>query len=163
MTASEDLRAVVAGLHRRLDTWAAAVEGVAGEADDTTEALADPRLEAAEAAFDDLLGDFHSAAGVVLGLPPLTELEDDDEDGPDDEMLVLEGEDFYLHFVVGVPDGASAEALDRALEVVDEAGFEVINRLEEAGFVVPSFGSSRGVPIVLDDDEDNGDDGDGRP
>ncbi len=149
-----DFRAAIAAVHQRLDAWAAVVEGLALEADSTEDALADPRLEAAESGFEDALGDFHSAAGVMLGLPPLTRLEDDTAEEPDDEGIVVDGDDFFLHFVVGVPPGASAESLDRALDVVDDAGFDVLRRLEEAGFVVPSFGASRSVPPQPDDDDE---------
>ena len=61
MTATEDLSAAVAELHARLESWHAVVQGVAAESDDDpTEALADPRLEAAQDAFYDTLSRFEA-------------------------------------------------------------------------------------------------------
>ncbi len=163
--------AVAAALHAYVDVAA----GVAAEADSPKDAQADPRLAEARHRAGLALGRLDDELLLRLGLDeqigvawdgvesPLEELPADAE--PEDE---LPGDDFFLHFVVCAAPGASAESLDRAIEVVDEAGFEVLNRLEEAGFVVPSFGASRGLPIVLDADEDadeddllDDDDGDG--
>lgn len=157
MSAVEDLRTAVAELHRRLDAWAASVEGVAAESDDLSDAASDPRLNAAEEAFDDALSDVHSAAGVVLGLPPLlpvgdpdeVDLTDEDDDGAD---LVVD--EFFLHLLVGVPSDRPEEMLDQALAAVDEGALQLVERLEAAGFVVPTYSVSRGEPDEWDGEDE---------
>ena len=156
MSAVEDLRTAVAELHRRLDAWAESVEGVAAESDDLSDAASDPRLNAAEEAFDDALSDVHSAAGVVLGLPPLVpvgphevDLTDEDDDAAD---LVVD--EFFLHLLVGVPADRPEEMLDQALSAVDEGALQLVERLEGAGFVVPTYSVSRGEPDEWDDEDE---------
>lgn len=153
----DDLATAAAALHAALDRWQSVIRGVGAEAADTDDALADPRLEAADTAFSDALGDFHGAAGVALGLPP-----DDESDltEPDEDEEEVGGDIFSLQFFVGLTEGAPATELDRVIEVIDAGGFDVVTRLETAGFVVPTFAASRGEIAVglLDPMADGGDD-----
>jgi hypothetical protein len=132
------LRAATDGLHRRVDEWAAAVVGVAEEAGgDSTEALSDPRLEAAQDGFYESLADFEESTLPVLGLAR-------EETSVESDALALTADDFFLHFVVGVPEDAPAPRLDDAFEIVHRAGHEAAERLIDAGFEVPTFAASRG-------------------
>ena len=150
MSASEDLRAAVTVVRGKLDAWQAVVEGVATESeDDPTQALADPRLEAAQDAFYESLAAFEAATLPVLGMIVL-----DDEDGDEtDQGRILE-DDFFLHFVVGVPDGDSPDRLEEAFETVGAAGRDLSDRLESAGFTVAHYSASRGELEFDDVDED---------
>ena len=133
------LREATAGLHRRVDEWAAAVVGVAEESGgDSTEALSDPRLEAAQDSFYETLSDFEESTLPVLGLVAEEPVVDTDA------VLALTADDFFLHFVVGVPEGAPSPRLDDAFEIVHQAGHEAAERLMQAGFEVPTFAASRG-------------------
>jgi hypothetical protein len=152
MSASEDLKTAITDLHARLDSWHAVVEGVAAEAgDDPTEALADPRLEAAQDAFYTALGEFEAATLPVLGMIVL-----DGEDGEAGEVLE---DDFFVHLVVGVSEDDLPERLGAALDLVSAAGAELSARLESAGFTVKHLAASRGE-LELDDIDDDID-GDG--
>lgn len=160
----DDLATAAAALQSALDRWQSVIRGVAAEAADTDDALADPRLEAADTAFSDALGEFHGAAGVALGLPPDDE-SDLTEPGADDEEV--EGDIFSLQFFVGLSEGTPATELDRVIEVIDAGGFDVVTRLETAGFVVPTFAASRGeiavglLDPVSDEDADEPPEADG--
>jgi hypothetical protein len=147
MTDKDALREAAAGLHRRVDEWAAAVIGVADESGgDSTDALSDPRLEAAQDRFYEGLSDFEESTLPVLGLVP-----DESPAGPE---AMLSADDFFLHFVVGVPDEAEAGRLDEAFEIVHQAGHETAERLMDAGFEVPTFAASRGeLDLGGSDDE----------
>ena len=149
MTATEDLRTVVAELHARLDSWQAVVEGVAAESDDDpTEALADPRLEAAQDAFYESLSSFEAATLPVLGMIVL----DNDATG-DDSGEVLE-DDFFVHYVVAVNEGDSPDRLGEAFVTVNNANRKVSDQLMSEGFLVRSFTASRGELEFDDIDED---------
>jgi hypothetical protein len=149
MSATEDLRAAVAELHTRLDSWKAVVEGVAAESDnDPTEALADPRLEAAQDAFYETLGNFEAATLPVLGMIVL-----DDDTAEDDSGEVLE-DDFFVHYVVAVNEGDSPDRLGEAFVTVNQANRAVSDRLMSEGFLVRSFTASRGELEFDDVDED---------
>jgi hypothetical protein len=149
MTAIEDLRASVAELHARIDSWQAVVEGVAAESDDDpTEALADPRLEAAQDAFYETLRTFEAATLPVLGMIVLA-----DGGNVDDSGDVLE-DDFFVHFVVAVNEGDSPDRLGDAFSTVNNANREVSGRLMSEGFLVRSFTASRGELEFDDLDED---------
>ena len=149
MSATEDLRTVVAELHARLDSWQAVVEGVAAESDDDpTEALADPRLEAAQDAFYETLSSFEAATLPVLGMIVL----DNDATG-DDSGEVLE-DDFFVHYVVAVNEGDSPDRLGEAFVTVNNANRKVSDQLMSEGFLVRSFTASRGELEFDDIDED---------
>lgn len=150
MTAAEDLRTVVAELHARLDSWQAVVEGVAAESDDDpTEALADPRLEAAQDAFYETLSSFEAATLPVLGMIVL----DDDANADDDSGEILE-DDFFVHYVVAVNEGDSPDRLGEAFVTVNNANRKVSDQLMSEGFLVRSFTASRGELEFDDIDED---------
>ena len=149
MSATEELRAAVAELHARLDSWQAVVEGVAAESDDDpTEALADPRLEAAQDSFYEALGTFEAATLPVLGMIVL-----DDDAGEDDAGEVLE-DDFFVHYVVAVNEGDSPDRLGEAFVTVNKANLKVSDQLMSEGFLVRSFTASRGELEFDDIDED---------
>jgi len=149
VTATEDLRAAVTELHARLDSWQAVVEGVAAESDDDpTEALADPRLEAAQDSFYGALGTFEAATLPVLGMIVL-----DDDAGEDDAGEVLE-DDFFVHYVVAVNEGDSPDRLGEAFVTVNNANRAISDRLMSEGFLVRSFTASRGELEFDDVDED---------
>ena len=149
MTAIEDLRSVVAELHARLDSWQAVVEGVAAESeDDPTEALADPRLEAAQDAFYETLSGFEAATLPVLGMIVL-----DDAATADDAGEILE-DDFFVHYVVAVNEGDSPDRLGEAFVTVNNANRKVSDQLMSEGFLVRSFTASRGELEFDDIDED---------
>ena len=149
MTATEDLRAAVTELHARLDSWQAVVEGVAAESDDDpTEALADPRLEAAQDSFYEALGTFEAATLPVLGMIVL-----DDDAGEDEAGEVLE-DDFFVHYVVAVNEGDSPDRLGEAFVTVNNANRAISDRLMSEGFLVRSFTASRGELEFDDVDED---------
>jgi len=148
VTATEDLRAAVAELHARLDSWQAVVEGVAAESDDDpTEALADPRLEAAQDAFYATLSSFEAATLPVLGMIVLDDATDDDSGE------VLE-DDFFVHYVVAVNEGDSPDRLGEAFVTVNNANLKVSDQLTSEGFLVRSFTASRGELEFDDIDED---------
>ena len=150
MTAREDLRAAMDDLHARLGAWHAVVEGVAAESDDDpAEALADPRLEAAQDGFYEALSSFEAATLPVLGMIVL----DDEDDGDGDSGAALE-DDFFVHFVVGVPADDSPDRLGEAFDVVNSAGVQASDRLTSAGFLVKHFSASRGELEFDDVDED---------
>ena len=147
-----DLAATLADVHARLDAWASVVVGVSQESATPSSALADPRLEAAAEAFDDALSRYHVAMGRALGL---------EEDasagsaGADDGLPDLLADDFFVHLVIGVPEGTPERKLDGAIDLVDEMSGSLVARVEAAGFVVPEWGVSRGEPDVEDyEDED---------
>ena len=148
---SDDLVAAVAALRGKLDAWHAVVEGVAAESDDDpTEALADPRLEAAQDTFYESLAAFEAATLPVLGMIVLDD--DKDADSADSEQILED--DFFVHFVVGVSDDDSPDRLGDAFELVNTAGGELSDRLESAGFTVKHFSASRGELEFDDVDED---------
>jgi hypothetical protein len=152
VTDVDTLRATVTELHARVDAWAAAIEGVAAESDgDSTQAMADPRLEAAQDRFYEGLSEFEDASLPVLGLVP-----DDDEDDDEVETMAFSADDFFLHFLVGVAPTTPRDRLDEAFELIHQAGHAVVDQLVDAGFDVPTFAASRGEPDVTtyDDDED---------
>jgi hypothetical protein len=150
VSATEDLRTAVAELHARLDSWQAVVEGVAAESDDDpTEALADPRLEAAQDAFYETLSSFEAATLPVLGMIVL----DDAANADDDSDEILE-DDFFVHYVVAVNEGDSPDRLGEAFVTVNNANRKVSDQLMSEGFLVRSFTASRGELEFDDIDED---------
>jgi hypothetical protein len=150
-TAAEELRRAAKELHAAVDSWHAVVEGVAAESDDdATEALADPRLEAAQDTFYERLAAFESAALPVLGLVAL-----DDHGVPDGVEPDPTVDDFSIHLVVGAPDGAARDRLDEAMDLVDDAGNDLGGRLTAAGFRVIDLATTRGELALGDDDEDD--------
>lgn len=145
---TDELAASVRAVHAALDRWHDVVVGVAREADGPDEAVADPRLEDAEAGFAAALEAFHGAAGDELGLTGDASIEGSGDSGEDAGDELLEGDIFFLQFFVGLPPETPPEALDGVLDLIDDGAFAVIGRLEEAGFVVPTFAASRGELTV---------------
>ena len=144
----DGLDEAVTALHAAVDRWRDVVVGVGSESTTAQDAVADPRLEAAESDVARALDGVHSAAGDVLGLTGGEPVETADED-------LLEGDIFFLQFFVGLPDGVPPDALDGVIDLLDAGGFALIAQLEQAGFVVPTFAASRGElsADLLADDE----------
>lgn len=149
-TAAE-LHAAVDAYTRTLHTLVDVAVGAVEEAGAAGGAGADPRLGAAEDDASVALGALERlfaerlALMVDLGAPVWV---DADEEEPAENLTA---ERFVLDFVVGVAPGASPEALDRVLEIVDAGGYDIVGRLEESGYVVPEFGATRGgLPEDLD-------------
>lgn len=151
-------------LHRLLDVAA----GVVAEASAPEAGEHDPRLEAAERDAALALGRLDDAAREALGVHvemgamgwPGDDLGDDDLEllaGAEDDPVPVD--DFYLHFEVAAPAGASPEALDRVLTVVDAGGSAIADRLADEGFVVAVFSASRGEPDEWPDDAEEPPDG----
>jgi hypothetical protein len=153
--------AVAAALHALVDVAA----GVTAESGTLSSAQADPRLADAEhraavamGRLDDLL---HERLGISVDVGAIAWEgigDDGDADGEPDADAVDLVDDFWLHFVVAAPPGASPEALDRVIEIVDMAGRDVATRLEDNDFVVAMYEASRGDPDL--DGDDVGDEGD---
>ena len=142
-TGSAQLRAAAQTLHAQVDAWVTAAEAVGATAEDGAGALEDPRLEAAEEQFEAAVGQFHRAAGPVLGLPEPDE--DDDSD--------LEVEELALHLLVGVPEGTPEPARDAAT-VVHEAGERLVAQLTSAGYQVPAWQFGCEIELLIDDEDD---------
>jgi hypothetical protein len=149
----ETLRETLATLHARIDEWAAAVEGVAVESDgDSAQAMADPRLEAAQERFYEGLARFEDASLPVLGV--VREQEQDAQ-----ENVEFPADDFFLHFLVGIAPSAPRERFEEAFELIHQAGHALVDQLVDAGFAVPTFAASRGEPDLTTYDEDREEDG----
>jgi hypothetical protein len=149
---ADDLRDALAELRRRLDAWHDTVLGVAAETAADDNPLADPRLEAAADTFQDALGRYEEATLRLLGIEPVDEPEATrPDDGHGGEAVLVD--DFFVHLVVGVREGEPGSRLGGALEVIDDAALGVVERLDEAGYVVPEYEVSRGGPDLGEEDE----------
>jgi len=154
MTNAAVLSSAMRELHAAVDAWHAVVEGVAAESeDDATEALADPRLEAAQDAFYEKLAAFESATLPVLGLVAL-----EGEATADGLELDDAVDDFSIHLVVRVPGDGPRQRLEEAMDLVAEAGTDVGARLTAAGFQVLEMATTRGEMALRGDDEDDEED-----
>ena len=148
-----EVDAIAETLHAYIDT-AVGVRGEFGVAD----ADVDPRIMALEARVSRLNLRLYDAIHDLLGMHAhLTGLA---VEGDSEEEEDLTGyETFHLGFLVGPQAGAPHVSLDDVLGIVDEAGAEIARHLLERRFDVPEWGSSRGGPVVFE--EDLGDTGDG--
>lgn len=154
------LHAAVDALAAALHTYVETAVGVRSEFG-VADADVDPRIMALEAQVAHhnlrLYDEIHEVLGVHAHLTGLA-MEGDEDDAED-----LTGyETFHLGFLVG-PQAGSAVSLDDVLGLVDDAGAEIARHLLERRFDVPEWGSSRGVPVLFDDDgsDGSGDDGEG--
>jgi hypothetical protein len=152
------LHAAVDAFARTLHDYVDMAVGVVGESADATQAAADPRLDAADwqvalagGRLDDAL-----RAQLGVGAPLSMAWEPGDVEGslPGEDDAPPDWEDFFLHVVVGTGPGTSPESLDHVLPHLDEAGARLVQALLEAGYVVPSFDTSRGLDAFEDDEED---------
>ena len=150
--ATHDLRTALATLHARLDAWHDTVLGVAAETAPHDDPLVDPRLEAASDAFQDALGEYEEQTLRVLGLEVVEGVEERAGTGVEPGVLV---DDFFVHLVVGVREDEPPARLLDALGIIDESTVAtLVDRLEEAGFVVPEYRVARGELDLDDDGED---------
>ena len=76
---------------------------------------------------------------------------------------------FHLGFVVGPPPGTSDLSLESVLDLVEQGGADLAQRLVDVGFEVGEWGASRGAAVVFEDEDDvddvddEDDDGPGGP
>ncbi|MGH8867854.1 MAG: hypothetical protein ACRDYU_07645 [Actinomycetes bacterium] len=171
-----DLHALVTAYATALHYYVDVAVGVRGESSGAAEAVEDPRLEVAAREAALALGRLEDACTEQLGLTAdvgmawvaddlaaeatagatvLSEGAEDEDDVPADS--------FHLHFAVVATPGSSEEALDGVLEIVEEAGYEIVTRLEDAGYEVPELGIARGEPEPFGLLADDGDEADGLP
>ena len=156
-----DLHAVVDQLAAALHGYVDTAVGVRAEFG-STEADEDPRILALESEIGGLNARLYDLLHERLGLhSDLTGMSwgDDDEGDADGLPDPLEVDTFHLGFLVGPPVGTSDLSLDSVLDLVEQGGSELADRLVGAGFVVDGWGASRGAPFDFDEDEDeDGDD-----
>ncbi len=156
---ADDLHAAVQRLADALHAYVDVAVGVPGEAASQEDAAADPRLAVAQDAAARALDALDAQALLELGVGVRPILDESEAYEGSLDVVVDEAvddsssDDFFLHFVVRTPAGVSPEALDRVIDIVDEGGFDVLNRLEQAGFDVPSFGASRGAAFLVDESD----------
>ena len=138
---------LAAALHGYVDT----AVGVRAEFG-STEADEDPRILALESEVGSLNARLYDLLHERLGLhADLTGMSWGDEDEGDADGLPepLEVDTFHLGFLVGPPAGTSDLSLDSVLDLVEQGGSELADRLVEAGFVVDGWGASRGGAVRL--------------
>ncbi|GEL97968.1 hypothetical protein [Cellulomonas terrae] len=157
-----DLHAAVAALSAALHGYVDAAVGVRAEFG-SREADEDPRILVLEseigglnARLYDLL---HERLGLHADLTGMSWGEDEhrDADGPRSDAEI---DTFHLGFVVGPPAGTSDLSLESVLDVVEQGGADLAQRLVDAGFEVGEWGASRGAAVAFeeDDEDEDGDD-----
>ncbi|MCK9792193.1 hypothetical protein M1843_00345 [Isoptericola sp. 4D.3] len=152
-------------MHRAVDALAAALHeyvqtavGVRAEFG-AAEADEDPRVLALENRVGQLNAAVFDALHDGLGMhPDLTSSvwEGDDEE-PEHAHDAPEGavpaEVFYLGFVVADPAPGASASLDGVVELLDEAGGAVAQRLFDGGYEVAEWATSRGAAVEFGDDD----------
>ncbi|MEL7975914.1 hypothetical protein AAG589_08600 [Isoptericola sp. F-RaC21] len=152
-------------MHRAVDALAAALHeyvqtavGVRAEFG-AAEADEDPRVLALENRVGQLNAAVFDALHDGLGMhPDLTSSvwEGDDEE-PEHAHDAPEGavpaEVFYLGFVVADPAPGSPGTLDGVVELLDESGADVAQRLFDGGYEVAEWATSRGAAVEFGDDD----------
>ncbi len=164
----EPLTGVDAGeLHASVDALAAALHayvdtavGVRAEFG-STEADEDPRILALESEIGGLNAQLYDLLHERLGLhADLTGMSWGDEEHGDADAPRSDAEldTFHLGFVVGPPPGTSDLTLDSVLDLVEQGGSDLAQRLVDAGFEVGEWGASRGAAVTFEEDEDDDED-----
>jgi hypothetical protein len=155
---ARQLHAAVDAFTSVLHDYVDMAAGVVGESFNGALAAADPRLDAADwqvalagGRLDDAL---RARLGVGAPLSMAWEPDDVEGSGSGEDDAPPDWEDFFLHVVVGTGPGTSPESLDHVLQQLDDAGAQFVQLLLEAGYVVPSFDTSRGHDAFEDDEED---------
>ncbi|MCA5892341.1 hypothetical protein LEP48_03115 [Isoptericola sp. NEAU-Y5] len=158
-------------MHRAVDALAAALHeyvttavGVRTEFG-AAEADEDPRVLALENRVGQLNAAVFDSLHDSLGMhPDLTssvwEPEEDEE--PEHAHGTPEGavpaEVFYLGFVIADPPAGASMTLDGVVELLDEAGTDVAQRLFDGGYEVAEWATSRGAAVDFGDDDELDDD-----
>ncbi|MFE6969540.1 hypothetical protein [Isoptericola sp. NPDC057653] len=152
-------------MHRAVDALAAALHeyvqtavGVRAEFG-AAEADEDPRVLALENQVGQLNAGVFDALHDGLGMhPDLTSSvwegeDEDDEHAHDAPEGAVPAEVFYLGFVVADPAPGGAVTLDGVVELLDEAGADVAQRLFDGGYEVAEWATSRGAAVEFGDDD----------
>jgi hypothetical protein len=155
--------ALAAVLHDYVDT-AVGVRAEFGAA----EADEDPRILALENRIGQLNATLFDALHDGLGMhPDLTssvwgpEEDAHDEHGHEVPEGAVVAEPFYLSFLVTAPPQPSDMTLDGVIELLDEAGEDVAERLVDGGYEVVEWAASRGEAAAFGDDEEHDEEHDG--
>ncbi|GAA1712038.1 hypothetical protein GCM10009809_05320 [Isoptericola hypogeus] len=157
-------------MHRAVDALAEALHqyvqtavGVRAEFG-AAEADEDPRVLALENRVGQLNAAVFDALHDSLGMhPDLTSSVWEPQEGeePEDAHDAPEGavpaEVFYLGFVVADPVPGASMTLDGVIELLDEAGTDVAQRLFDGGYEVAEWATSRGAAVDFGDDADEDD------
>ncbi|TWH27454.1 hypothetical protein L600_000500001270 [Isoptericola variabilis J7] len=160
-------------MHRAVDALAAALHeyvrtavGVRSEFG-AAEADEDPRILALENRIGQLNATLFDALHDGLGMHPdlTSSVWGPEQDAHDEhEHHVPEGaivaEPFYLGFLVAAPPQPADMTLEGVIELLDEAGEEVANRLLDGGYEVVEWAASRGQAAAFGDDADDEEDED---
>ena len=155
-------------LHRAVDTLAEALHryvqtavGVRAEFG-AAEADEDPRVLALENRVGQLNAAVFDSLHDSLGMhPDLTSSVWEAQDGPEPEHAhdapegAVAAEVFYLGFVVADPAPGASMTLDGVIELLDEAGGDVAQRLFDGGYEVAEWATSRGAAVEFGDDPDD--------
>lgn len=153
-----ELHAAVDELAATLHAYVETAVGVRAEFS-ATESDEDPRVLAIEqrvgalnAQLYDLL---HARLGLHADLTGMTWDDREDEDhapaGPG------ERDTFHLGFVVELPATVTDLTLDAVLDLVDDGGGAITERLAGLGYVVGEWSAARGGPVMLDGEDDDED------
>ncbi|MBO3086398.1 hypothetical protein [Cellulomonas fengjieae] len=157
-----DLHAVVAALAATLHGYVDVAVGVRAEFG-STEADEDPRILALESEVGALNAQLYDLLHERLGLhADLTgmswgEEEHGDADAPRSDAEI---DTFHLGFVVGPPPGTSDLSLESVLDLVEQGGADLAQRLVDVGFEVGEWGASRGAAVTFLEVDDEGEDDD---
>ncbi|GAB6938534.1 hypothetical protein ACQP60_02295 [Isoptericola variabilis] len=152
-------------MHRAVDALAAALHeyvqtavGVRAEFG-ASEADEDPRVLALENRVGQLNAAVFDALHDGLGMhPDLTSSvwegdDEEDEHTHDAPEGAVPAEVFYLGFVVADPAPGAPGTLDGVVELLDEAGGDVAQRLFDGGYEVAEWATSRGAAVEFGDDD----------
>jgi hypothetical protein len=158
-------------MHRAVDALASALHdyvttavGVRAEFG-AAEADEDPRVLALENRVGTLNASLFDAMHEALGMhPDLTSSVWEPREGEESAEAhdtpegAVPAEVFYLGFVVADPSPGAPVTLDGVVEMLDEAGADVAQRLFDGGYDVAEWATSRGAAVEFGDDEIDDDD-----
>ncbi|WP_166846344.1 hypothetical protein [Isoptericola sp. BMS4] len=158
-------------MHRAVDALANALHeyvttavGVRAEFG-AAEADEDPRVLALENRVGTLNASLFDAMHDSLGMhPDLTSsvwqpgAGDEPAEAHDAPEGAVPAEVFYLGFVVADPAPGASMTLDGVVEMLDEAGADVAQRLFDGGYEVAEWATSRGAAVEFGDDDEIDDD-----
>jgi hypothetical protein len=155
-------------MHRAVDALAAALHDYVGTAVGVraefgaAEADEDPRILALENRIGQLNATLFDVLHDGLGMhPDLTssvwgpEPDAHDEHQHDLPEGAVVAEPFYLGFLVTAPQQPADMTLDGVIELLDEAGEEVAERLVDAGYEVVEWAASRGEAAAFGGDDEH--------
>ena len=160
MSVPGDVDAAVDEMATRMRSYVQVARGVRAEFS-PEQADLDPRVEDATRELGFALGRFEDAFQSELGFVPVVDtvwdarIEDGEPEGPPVELLI---DEFRVGMLVAAADGASPDALDAVLPIIDDATSQLVDRLWDQGFTVTEFFVSRGEDASLDGFETDVDD-----